>query len=334
MPKHFTIPVFIPERACPFRCIYCNQYRISNTVKQPDEYDIVSVIEKYLQTFPSDSIIEIGFFGGSFTGMPIEEQNRYLQIVQPYLKQGQVSSVRLSTRPDYIDQSILDNLKLFGVKTIELGGQSLHDDILHFANRGHTLKDIEKAAGLIRKNNFELGIQMMIGLPSDTMDKAIFTARKIIELGASNTRIYPALVIKDTVLADLYNSKQYQPLSLEEAVLWTKEIIKLFEAAKINILRVGLHPTEGLMQGEDLLAGPFHVSFKELVMTEIWNDILTEKLHSKTGDMITIRVHPKQLNAAIGYFGKNKKMLEQQFKKVRFTGNDALQVFENEIVIE
>jgi len=325
MIKHYTIPIFIPELACPHQCVFCNQRKISGSLCAPAPVEIEDIINQYLETLPEDDChIEIGYFGGNFTGIAFEDQESYLRIGYKYLGNGDVNGIRLSTRPDYIDHERLELLKKFGVGTIELGAQSMVEEVLIASGRGHTLSDIENASKLIIDAGFELGLQMMIGLPEDTLERSMFTAKKIAELRASNTRIYPALVIKDTQLAEQYLKKQYQPLTIEEAIRWTKKIYQIFEQAKVNVIRMGLHPSEGLLSGNDLLAGPFHPSFKELVMTEIWKDELLYLKSEEPKEGITIYIHPKQYNFAIGYEAKNKKMLQESFKEVKFKQDDQL----------
>ena len=288
MIKHYTIPVFIPELACPHQCVFCNQRKISGSICVPEPADVEIIINRYLKTLPeNDCHIDIGFFGGNFTGITIEEQEKYLKVANKFLNNGDVFGIRLSTRPDYIDHKRLELLKRYNVDTIEVGAQSMVDDILIASGRGHTVSDTEEAAELIIDAGFELGLQMMIGLPGDTLERSIFTAKRIAEMGASNTRIYPTLVIRDTQLAELYLEKRYVPLSLEGAVQWSKEIYSIFEQTEVNVIRMGLHPSEGLMNGKDLLAGPFHPSFKELVMTELWHDELLKLAteYDKNGDI-------------------------------------------------
>jgi histone acetyltransferase (RNA polymerase elongator complex component) len=238
----------------------------------------------------------------------------YLETVQPYIEQGEIKSIRISTRPDYINEKILGILKRYNVQNIELGAQSLNEDVLSYSKRGHTVKDVEKASELIRSYGFSLGLQMMIGLPLDSVEKSKETAKKILALGAESTRIYPTLVINNTELADLYRAGQYKALSLEEAVEWTAEIYKIFSQTDITILRVGLHPSEALINGEQLLAGPFHVSFKELVLTRLWQ----EKFEKLPLDTKTILVNPREINYAIGYNSKNKKNLQEKIPNLKF----------------
>ena len=323
--KHYTIPVFIPELACPFQCVFCNQRKITGRELIPDDHEILKSIEDHLGSFKKkERIVEIGFFGGSFTGIPFEQQKHYLELVQPFIDSGQVSGIRLSTRPDYIDDNILELLKKYKVSTIELGSQWLDEEVLKATLRGHAIKQVGEASQKIIDQGFELGLQLMIGLPGDTLEKSIKTAHRIIELGASNTRIYPTVVIKGTALDQWYKTGKFTPLSLDEAVHWTKQILPIFEDAGITVLRVGLHPSEGLLNGEELVAGPFHQSFKELVLTEIWGDLLEPLLVNTKGKNIEIFVPEKEINYAIGYRGKNKNLLLEKYNSVKFVADASI----------
>jgi len=328
--KHYNIPIFIPELACPFQCVFCNQRKITGKQLIPDDSEIIRFIEDHLASFKEKNRhVEIGFFGGSFTGIPLGEQTHYFDLVQPYIKEGRIHGIRLSTRPDYIDEQVLDLLKRKNVSTIELGAQSMDDDVLKSSMRGHTAKQTEQATRLILNYGFNLGLQMMIGLTDDTLEKSLFTARRIVELGASNTRIYPTLVIRDTALHQWYDKGKYNPLSLDDAVKWTKEIIPVFEKDNVKIIRIGLHPSEGLLSGDELVAGPFHPSFKELVLTEIWNDLLKPLIKEKRSINIEIRVPEREFNFAVGYESKNKKMLQKHFQQVKFVADKNIIKREN-----
>lgn len=320
--KHYNIPIFIPELACPNRCIYCNQRHISGQLQAVKPEEIKQIIEQHLATFIRPSEVELAFFGGSFTGIDEKDMLTYLQIVQPYIEQGEIKSIRISTRPDYINEKILDILQQYNVKDIELGAQSLNEEVLAFAKRGHTVRDVENASQLIKSYGFSLGLQMMIGLPLDTVEKSKETAKKILKLGAESTRIYPTLVINNTDLADLYRQNKYKALSLDEAVDWTAEIYKIFSQSSIKILRIGLHPSEALINGTELLAGPFHVSFKELVLTKIWQEKF-EKLPINTK---TILVNPREINYAIGYNSKNKQLLQKKFPYLKFISDSNVEL--------
>ena len=287
----------------------------------------INTIEKYLNTIDyKNSEVEIGFFGGSFTGLSLDKQEELLVLTKPYIDNQMVQSIRLSTRPDYINEENLELLLKYNVKTIELGAQSMDDEVLKYSGRGHTAEVVRQASKMIKAHGFNLGLQMMIGLPMDTHQKAITTAKEIINLGADNTRIYPTLVIKNTPLEDLYNKGEYIPLNMDEAVSNVKDLVLLFEAANVNILRIGLHPSEGLLNGNDLVAGPFHPSFKELVMAEVWKDNFNELFNMNNKDKkLTIFVPAKAFNFAIGYFGSNKKQLEKYYKQVNFKIDELLE---------
>lgn len=320
--KNYVIPIFIPELACPFQCLYCDQRKISGKMRVAAEDEVIQTINSYLKTIPEKSNIELGYFGGNFTGIPKAKQEKYLALAQPFLKDGSIQNIRLSTRPDYINPEVLELLKMYKVGTIELGAQSMDDKVLIQSKRGHTVADTNEAAKLIRKFNFNLGLQMMIGLPGDSKEKAVATAKKIVELDAENTRIYPTLIIKGTALEKMFKQGKYKPLSLKEAVGWTAEIVEIFEQAKVKILRVGLHPSEGLLDGSDLVAGPFHLNFREMVLTEIWRKKL-DQIKIK-GESLTISVNPKELNFAVGYSSSNKIMLQQRFKKLKLITDEKI----------
>ena len=321
--KHINIPIFIPELACPFQCIFCNQRKISGQLHVPDETEIISTIETYLKTVSQDTTeVQFAYFGGNFTGLSIRDQENYLNLVEPYIQEGKISGIRISTRPDYINAEILRLLKKYRVQSIELGAQSMDDDVLKKSKRGHTAADTGKAARLINEFGFSLGLQMMVGLPGDTLEGTIYTANKIVELGAENTRIYPTLVIKGTHLENIYMRGKYQPLSLEEAIRRSKVAVKIFEKSGVKILKLGLHPSEGLVKGKDLVAGPFHPSFHELVLTSIWRELF-ESISEK-GNAVEITVAPNQINYAVGYQGANKKLLLERYKSVKFKTDNIL----------
>lgn len=333
--RHFNIPVFVPEIACPFRCVFCNQRNISAQNHIPDSNEIKAIIESHLSTFPlGPKRIEVAFFGGSFSGMSQNEQNNYLDIVQPYLKSGQVDGIRISTRPDYINHAILDNLKEKGVVAIELGAQSLDNEVLAATGRGHTVEDVDQASKMIIAGGFELGLQMMTGLPGDTPEKSIQTASMIVELQAHSTRIYPCLVIRETKLEELYRSGLYVPQGLDEAVSLAARLFVIFNEAGVKILRIGLHPSESLISGGSLVAGPFHPAFGQMVLAKVWGERINAFLanNNLNGKQLSIIVNPGQLNSAIGYKAENKIRLKKMFSDVKFYGDINLAA--NEVRID
>lgn len=315
--------------ACPYQCVFCNQEKISNTFSIPKPEEIAKTIDAYLETIPKEREINVAFFGGSFTGIPKEEMIAYLKVAHSYVLSGQIQGIRLSTKPDYITNEILDVLEKYGVTAIELGAQSTNNKVLLKSGRGHKFDVIEKASKLINERNFELGLQMMLGLPYDSLELSMQTARDIVRLGADSTRIYPTLVIKGTVLEGMYHSGQYKALSLEEAVEWSKEVYKIFMKTDIKILRVGLHPSEELELGKSLVAGPIHPSFKEMVLSAVWADILAEMLQE--GENATISVTKNQLNYAIGFKGSNRNFYKEKGVDLLFVADEKLSNFELDV---
>ena len=325
---HFNIPIFIPHLACPFTCVFCNQRHISGVQKPMDIPEIIEKIERNLSTIDiKNSEVEVAFFGGSFTCLDLEQQKKYLEAVQPYINSGKIKSIRLSTRPDFINEEVLSLLKTMRVETIELGVQSMDDEVLERSGRGHTARDVKNASQLVRYSGFKLGLQMMVGLPGDTAEKSYRTAQEIIALHPDCVRIYPTLVVRNTLLAELYNMGDYKSLSLEEAIEWVAPLMKLFIQNQINVVRVGLHPSEGFESGENLVAGPYHTSFRELVMSRIWHEVL-HSIEAKENTDITISVPYTEYNNAIGYKACNKKMLKQKFKRLRFIRSHKLKGLE------
>jgi len=322
MKKHYTIPVFVPELACPHRCIFCNQNHITSKEHAPTLQETKKIIDEHLKTLPKEAEIDIGYLGGNFTGISKEQQKAFLQVARKYIENNQVQGIRVSTRPDYISSEILDLLAHYGVTTIEIGAQSMDEEVLQKAGRGHSVKDTEKASAMIVERGFHLGLQMMLGLPEDNDEKSLHTARRIVGLGATSTRIYPTLVVRNTPLEEMWSSGKYQPLTMEQAIERTRKLIPIFEEGKVKIIRIGLHPSEGFLDGSQLLAGPFHQSFRELVMTEVWSKRLKNHHWSKKKNQVTLRVNPHEFNTAVGYQAKNKKMLSKRFQKVKFTRDE------------
>ena len=330
--KHYNIPIFLPELACPYRCVYCNQFSITGKQHLPDIQDVKNIIKKHLNSFQKDDrFVEVAFFGGNFTGLPEKMQDDFLKTVQPYMEKGLVDGIRCSTRPDYVDEKRMKILKSFGMKNIELGTQTTNDEILLKCGRGHTFEDIEKASQIITSEGITLGLQMMLGLPFDTFENDMQTARDIVRLGAKETRIYPCIVVKDTELEILYREKKYFPLSIEDAVEQSAILHEFFSNNGVKVLRIGLHTSEDL-DNQAYVAGPYHKNFAEMVFSKIWgkkirsvieniekcqcfhSDDLTVRKTSRSS--VTIEVPENQLNHAIGYKAENKKMLEKSYKSV------------------
>ncbi len=320
--KHYVIPVFIPMSGCPFSCYFCNQHQITGQQSLPSKAEVQQIIEQHLASFPKKGIVELAFFGGSFTGLPADTMEKYLSWVQDYLKSGRINAVRISTRPDYISAEILDLLAAYHVKTIELGAQSMNNEVLRQSGRGHSAEDTIRACKLIAERGFVPGLQMMCGLPGDSPETCLNTAKDIIAAGAKETRIYPALVIKGTHLEQLYRQGKYSPLTTSEAVAIIASLIPLFESAGVKILRIGLHPSEGLSE-ETIVAGPEQTGLREKALSKIWGELLSPLMQHK-GNQLCIRVHPSQLNFASGYHQQNRRMLEEAFSNVKFSPDSHL----------
>jgi histone acetyltransferase (RNA polymerase elongator complex component) len=322
--KHYNIPIFMPEMACPHRCVFCNQASISSQLHIPTDEEILNKIEDHFKSFKTeDRLVQLAFFGGNFTGLPTATQKSYLQLIQSYLKNGMISGIRLSTRPDYINTENLQMLKNFGVTHIELGAQSTNDKVLLASGRGHLRNAIADASQQILAAGFVLGLQMMIGLPKDTAETAMQTARDLVVFGAKETRIYPCLVIKDTDLEGLHRSGKYQPLTLDEAVEQTASLYVFFEASGIKVLRMGLHPSEDL-NTEALVAGPYHPQFAELVYSKLWEKQFINYTLWPEARAIELQVSPNQINHAAGYKSQNRKLLEKKYRRVHFMADESL----------
>ncbi|MBQ8223238.1 MAG: radical SAM protein [Bacteroidales bacterium] len=322
MIKHYNIPVFMPELACPYRCVYCNQFSITglSDIIKPEEVKII--IDNHLSSFKDEyRFVEVAFFGGNFTGLPLEMQNDYLEVVQPYLDKNLIHGIRCSTRPDYISYHRVKELRQYGMRNIELGAQSTNDLVLNKCKRGHSYKDIVEASQIILSEDITLGLQMMIGLPSSNKEIDSQTARDIVNLGAKETRIYPCIVVKDTELEKMYMSEEYNSLSLKDAISESADLYSYFIDNQVKVLRIGLHASNEL-DGEAYVTGPYHKNFAEMVFSHIWKEKFenlrnseSEKLKSKD---IIIKVPKSQINHAIGWKGENKKMLLEKFRSVDF----------------
>lgn len=313
MKKHYIIPFFIPHEGCPFTCVFCAQKKISGRASSVPTTQIPCVISKYLKTIPKKNTHrEAAFFGGSFTGLPMERQKAYLKVVRPFIEKGAIHGIRISTRPDYINQDILDTLKKYHVRNIELGVQSLSDDVLTRSKRGHTAADVKRSSRLILKNGFTLAHQIMVGLPGSTPAREVRTARLSIGMGAGEVRIYPVAVIKGTELAVMYKKKLYKPLTEPEAIARSARLVEIFKKSGVKILRCGLHPSQGLLGGGDIVSGPFHQAFGQKVETYLYGRMLKKFLNKIKNPGLIRRILFNSLDAAsvIGYGRQNAEHAE------------------------
>ncbi len=315
MNKHINIPIFIPHEGCPNDCIFCNQRKISGQIRAPLEAEMVSIIEEHLQTINPNDYCEIAFFGGSFTGLPQQQQMQFLKTAHRYVIEGRIKGIRLSTRPDYINVDILNLLKKYSVRVIELGVQSLDEQVLERSYRNYSSQTVIDACRMIKEYGFSLGVQTMIGLPGDTLQKSIDTAKRLIELAPEMVRIYPTLVIKDTELAKQYLNNNYKPLTLDEAVSWCSILVPMYEDTNIQVLRIGLQDTVDLQKGNEVIAGPAHPAIGDLVYSNILLKHMTNKLDNmdiKQKKMI-IHVAQNQVSLAIGQHRRNINFLKEKY---------------------
>lgn len=276
--NYYIIPVFISHQGCPHQCVFCNQDRIAGKYEEVFADDVRKTIDEYLNTIKSKgATIEVSFFGGTFTAISVAKQKELLEVAREYKKKGLIHKIRLSTRPDAISPYILSYLKDYCVDIIELGVQSLDDEVLRKAGRGHSVEHVIKASKLIKENGFILGHQIMPGLPGDNFEIDIKTTKKSIEMKPDICRIYPSLVIKDTPMEDMYNRGDYIPYSLDEAVYICGEMLKLYNESKVKVIRIGLQPTDTITTGKDIVDGPFHPAFRELVEGSLICKTLSDK---------------------------------------------------------
>lgn len=320
MKKEYIIPIFVPNLGCPMECTFCSQQKITGKQTNVTAKDVKEAIEYYLNNFKDESkYVEVAFFGGSFTGIDTEIQKELLEAANEYINEGKVNSIRISTRPDYITKDILKMLKKYHVKTIELGVQSSNDYILAKSKRGHNFEDVKRASKLIRRYRFRLGHQMMVGMPESTEIDEINTAKDLIKLKPKMVRVYPVLVINGTELANEYKDGEYTPLTIEQATQRCKEIIYMFRKKRIDIIRVGLQNTDEITDPSkstsEVLAGPYHPAFRQLVDDSMWYDSIAEKIKKINMKVkkVEIRVNPEYTNNIIGHKKENLKRLKQMY---------------------
>ena len=315
MKRHVNIPVFIPHLGCPNQCVFCNQRVISGKNDFNPE-GLRDIIETALSTVGQDDEVEIAFFGGSFTGIDFDLMSKLLEIAGGYVESGRVRSIRCSTRPDYINPKILDTLKKYGVKVIELGLQSSSDSVLSKSKRGHNRAEEEYACKLIKEYGFSLVGQMMIGLPGASLSDEIETAKFIIDMKADAARIYPTVVFIGTELEAMTKNGEYSPLSNEEAAMRSAEVLALFDTAGVKVIRIGLCASENLSSDSTYVGGPNHSAMGELVLGELYLKKILKLLNETedyTDSVLNINVSVGAVSAAVGQNRKNKNELIRRF---------------------
>lgn len=330
MKTHAIIPIFIPHRGCPNDCVFCNQRRITSKLVSPTEAEVRNTIDDWLTTLDDVPNVHVAFYGGSFTAIPMDDQNKYLKIAHEYKTTGAVSEIHLSTRPDCIDDEILENLKNYGVDLIELGCQSFDDEVLKASKRGHNTKDIYRTCSLIQSADFKLGIQLMVGLPKSTRESDILSAHKTVEIMPDVARIYPTIVIEDTELLDMVKSGEYKPLTLDEAAWRSKEMLKVLNASDVNVIRIGLKASD-LISGDGKFTGTtFHPAFRQLVEGSLARESIEEQLLHLFGNQLRHQVsdnkklrviasaNPASFSNLVGHKAENRKYFVDKYTNMQF----------------
>ncbi len=313
------IPVFIPHRGCPHDCLFCNQQKISGHDRDNlDRVPVAATIEEWLRRKGDRSQVQVAFFGGSFTCLPAEEQVSLLAAVRPYLQEKKVDTIRLSTRPDCIDPAVCRLLKDYNVGVVELGVQSFSDEVLQRSLRGHSVHDVRRAFQLLKEADFQVGLQLMPGLPGETSNSFDHGINEVIALKPDFVRIYPALVVKDSGLEQLYKAQRFRPLSLNKAIAISVRSYQKLTRAGIEVVRMGLQPSESLEKS--VVAGPYHPAFGELVHSRLWLKKIRARLALLTPrQKLCIHISHRDMSAVVGMRQQNTKRLEELGFSGRFT---------------
>ncbi len=327
--KHKNIAIFVPHAGCPHACSFCNQNTITAQSDLPRAADVHRICAKAYAEIPDRQNTEVAFFGGSFTAIDRSYMLELLQAVQPFLGEDGFSGIRISTRPDYIDREVLDLLRSYGVTAIELGAQSMCDHVLAENDRGHTAQDVVNACGLIREYGFALGLQMMVGLYKSRMQDELSTLNKIVEIRPDTVRIYPVVVLRDTVLASLYQKGAYPLFSFAEVVNFCASALETFLKNGIAVIKCGLHASEFVEQ--DMIAGFYHPAFRELCEGRLYRNLIASKILGMRNRCCTIAVHPSCISKAIGQKRTNLLYFQEQGVCITIIGDENLEKYQCEI---
>ena len=327
--KHANISLFVPHMGCPHQCSFCNQKTISGSVKQLTPEDALNTLKEAESHNNNPENTEIAFFGGSFTAIDRDYMVSLLEVAKPFVDKGAFCGIRISTRPDAVDEEVLNILKEYHVTAIELGAQSTDEEVLRLNKRGHTREDIFKASQLIKANGFSLGLQMMTGLSGDTSRKSLKTADDIISIKPDTVRIYPTIVLEGTMLGEMYKKGEYKPQTTEKAVELCSILCQRFYKNNIKVIRLGLHSGGNVEEG--YLSGPYHPAFGELCESGVYLNIAKERLKEIKKGKITIFVNPREISKMTGQKGSNKEKLLSEGYKVTVKGDGSLNKYEIKI---
>lgn len=328
--SHSNISIFVPHIGCPNMCSFCNQHTISGAQNAPTAKDVRRICTQAMEEIRSPEDTEVAFFGGSFTAIPEEYMNELLDAAKDFTGDGKFKGIRISTRPDCITPGILDTLKAYGVTAIELGAQSMNDEVLSANRRGHTAEDIELSAMMIKDWGFELGLQMMIGLYKSTPAYEFDTASRIISLKPDTARIYPVVILKGTALAELYQSGEFVPYDFDRAVDISAACLAMFEEQGIKVIKCGLHASEFVEQ--DKIGGFYHPAFRELCEGLIYRRNMEFLINSDRGhSWYEIAVSPNCISKAMGHKKANAEYFAANGITIKITGDISLKKYQCEI---
>ena len=311
------IPMFIVHQGCPHRCIYCNEEKaVGDYPARITEASLRETVYSYLRNSRGKKgPVQIAFYGGNFTGMDRDYQRELLEMAGTFIRQGQAGGIRISARPDGIDETCLDFLESFSVKTVEIGAQSMVDDVLRLSRRGHTAADVRRAVGLLKRRGFETGMHLMAGLPGDSAAGFACTVEETIALRPDTVRVHPTLIFSGTELAELFYRGEYRPLTMPEAIAAGKYALNKFTAAGITVIRLGLQTTPEMEKAGSIVAGPFHPAFRALVEEAIFFDMAAFLLAGLdvSGREVTFFVSPHDSSSFRGQKNGNLRAIKRQF---------------------
>lgn len=321
MANRGTIALFIPHMGCPHACSFCDQKSISGE-KEPVTPETVrkELAQAFSHSQPEH--VEIAFFGGSFTCLPEKLMTAFLEEAKPYLMSGQAASLRCSTRPDGITPEILDILSAYGMETVELGAQSLDDNVLRINGRGHTAQDVYKAVSLLRERGFKMGLQIMTGLPGDSPESLAKTVDAVVSLRPDMLRIYPTVVVRGTALARWMEEGRFTPMGVEEAVETCAPILRRMNKENIPVIRMGLHAEQSLER--EMLGGAYHPAFRELCESRLLREDVTPVLFRHAPGPVTLLVPPQNISRAVGQKRANIAYWQERGYTVTVCGDETL----------
>ncbi len=329
MKTHAIIPVFIPHAGCPHQCVFCNQNEITAKKEIPSIADAERTILSHLETIrrnPTVRTVEIAFYGGSFTAIAPDSQRLYLEMAEKYKRSGLIDRIRLSTRPDSIDDTILDRLAAYGTDVIELGVQSFDEEVLRKSARGHDASVVLRSAELIHHYGFELGIQLMTGLPGDSYEKCMYSVEQTIKVGPAVARIYPTVVIRDTALFEMYQKGEYNPPDLSETLKTVKDMYLKLTQAGIQVIRIGLKSTDLIRKEDGSVVGGYHPAIRQLVESQIAREELEAQLNGQKEGRVVFQSNPGSFSNMTGHQKMNRLYFAEKYPKliIRYEADDLL----------